>query len=259
MDATTAGLLGVIAAQIATLITMYAKNQSESRRDRDRVTEETARELRQRQWVVEDRNQLRSEVKDASTALATKVDETRRIIAEKVEQSEVEQRSARQTILELLAQHQIELQANTLISTNAFHEANGAKQLLAEEVAKRNLLQQPPARPRRSTDPDPSAPGEPTTAAVAATQELAAQTGHAAEATQQLAQEIGALGSGGSSGSPAPIPPHAADDAHALATRALGVATAQLLIEVADRAKGIEQHTADSAETLHAIAQRQKG
>lgn len=162
MDTATGALIGVVAANVLTLCTLLVKDWSAGRR-----------EERHRKWDVEDRTALAltvastastlaskvektsdtlaskvadtssvlaAKVSDTSSVLAAKVEATSSVLAAKVEQQAVVSSAAADKIIELLRQAQEAIKANTEISTNAFHEANGAKLALAEEVRRRNEL-----------------------------------------------------------------------------------------------------------------------
>ncbi len=85
------------------------------------------RVTRQRKWDKEDRAELAAHLKD-----------TRADLAEKVETAAV---TATARMVDESAKLADAIEANTQISTKAFHEANGAKELIAAEVTKRNEIQ----------------------------------------------------------------------------------------------------------------------
>ena len=130
MDPTTGALIGVAIANLLTLFTLLIKDRSAA-----------AKEIRHRQWEKEDRAALATQVVATSATLAAKVQADGIALAAQVELQAVASRAARDVIISLLRESHSEIVANTKISTDAFHEANGAKLMLAEEVRRRNEIQ----------------------------------------------------------------------------------------------------------------------
>lgn len=107
------------------------------------------RTARDRQWALEDRRELAAtlaaKVEATAGAMAATVQATAATLAAKVaadhnrlglqvDRAELTATAAVETLTDLVKE-------NTKISTDAFHEANGAKLLLAEEVQRRNDMQ----------------------------------------------------------------------------------------------------------------------
>jgi hypothetical protein len=94
--------------------------------------------VRERQWALEDRHELASslarKVESTADELAIKVQTDHLALMKKVDTAEASANSAVETLTDLVKE-------NTKISTDAFHEANGAKLLLAEEVKRRNDIE----------------------------------------------------------------------------------------------------------------------
>lgn len=130
MDTATGALVGLIAANLLTLLTLIVKDWFAGRR-----------EERHRKWEVEDRaslastvvdtastlaskvertsDTLASKVQDTSSVLAAKVEATSSVLAAKVEQQAVVSSASSEKIIDLLRQNQSALDANTEISAHA--------------------------------------------------------------------------------------------------------------------------------------------
>jgi hypothetical protein len=121
----------LVTANLLTLATLVYKDWSA-----------TAREKRHRQYDLDDRALLAEQVLHTSVALAAKVATDSHGLAVKVDRAE---RAAAGRNFDLVGL----VKENTEISTRAFHEANGAKLLiadtnkaLADEMQRRNDLQE---------------------------------------------------------------------------------------------------------------------
>jgi len=139
---------------LADSVVAAAKDKADAIAAAARLVDERAD--RDRRWMIEDRQALEVKVQATADTLAAKVaaDQSRiaaelvahqtglaraaksdqEVLVEKVDVATV---SATAAVDEL----KVLMQENTEISTSAFHEANGAKELLAQEVQRRNEIQ----------------------------------------------------------------------------------------------------------------------
>ena len=121
MDTQAAALAGVAITQIVTCLTIIVKERNAAEREDKR-----------RVWAVEDRGVI--------DRIDKSVSETKAEVASKLDAHAAITQAGRQEIVDLLHQTAVDIHANTQISSDAFHEANGAKELLAEEVQRRNEM-----------------------------------------------------------------------------------------------------------------------
>ena len=157
------GVTTAIAAQIATVVTLVINSRNTRLREEAVAQRLDVRAARDRKWAMEDRDALARTVQHNVEATAAVARSHVNALVAKVDQADA---AAAIRAVDLTAL----VKENTEISTNAFHEANGAKLLiadtnkvLAEEVAKRNEIQAASdaavSTHRRSTDPkDPREP-----------------------------------------------------------------------------------------------------
>jgi len=188
-DLTTLGLIGLGIGQLATILGVANAARNARLRDAASAKEKAAaiaaaaqlvdnRADRDRKWMIEDREMLERKVQATADTLALKVAadsaDVARITREHVAQLAAIARNdqlslgqkvetATETATTAVGELKALVKENTEISTSAFHEANGAKLLLAEqskvlqeEVERRNIIDARLANGgphRRSTDP----------------------------------------------------------------------------------------------------------
>lgn len=121
VDVQTGTLMGVAITQVVTCLTIIVKERLAA-----------TREDMRRKWAVEDR--------DVIDRIDKSVTETKATVATKLDEHAAITQASRQEIVDLLHQTAVDIHANTQISQDAFHEANGTKALLEEEVQRRNEI-----------------------------------------------------------------------------------------------------------------------
>lgn len=126
MDASTGAVWGLVVVNAATMVTVVIRGVFAA-----------ATERRHRRYDLEDRQVLAAKVEATAGILAAKVEATSHAVSLQLGDHDSWER-------DMIAKNHAALSAdiaqNTQISKDAFHEANGAKLLLAEEVQRRNEM-----------------------------------------------------------------------------------------------------------------------